>query len=86
MIRPGPPSIATGQAPGGVVVRVYSVPDQALLLEQHLTRDADVEHLAISGADIVDALTDPGGEVCIIAYDGDSGERVSIRDAMRDAR
>jgi hypothetical protein len=71
-LYPGPDRIPGGRNPGGVVVRAY---DRAgvMLFEQNLTED-NVETLALGGQHIVDqaGIT----EVCLVAYDGDSGERM----------
>lgn len=74
--RPGPSWLAPGLAPDGVVVRVYAVPSCALLLERRLSTDADVEALAEGDAEFALALE---SVVCLVAYDGDTGQRLDRR-------
>jgi hypothetical protein len=72
--RPGPVRLLPGLAPGGLVVRVYTLADE-MLLEDRLTIDMDLEERAERSASFVAALTD---ECYIVVYDGDTGERVSV--------
>jgi hypothetical protein len=77
VIRPGPLSLPPGQCPGGVVIHVYSVPSCVLLLTQHVPVTANVEHAAVAaGERVANVPTD----VCLVAFDGDSGERYSAGD------
>jgi hypothetical protein len=78
MIRPGPPSIAPGTAPGGVVIRVYRL-SGALVLERRIpalaTCDPAVEDAATADA-IAAARALAAGEPCVlVGYDGDDGLR-----------
>lgn len=83
MIRPGPAAIARGANPGGVVIHVYAatVPP-VLLLTQRVGREAAgivaAAHEAAAVADIAGAL-----ETCLVAYDGDTGERFTAADWLR---
>jgi hypothetical protein len=70
-IRPGPQSIEPGRCPGGVVMRVYAVPSQELVIEQLLGPDDDIEAAATVAAE----MEKPGWGSCLVAYDGDTGER-----------
>jgi hypothetical protein len=74
VIRPGPQSITPGICPGGVVIHVYAVPSQVLLLSQRIGPRDDV-YAAAERAAAVDAAA-----VCLVAYDGDTGERYSADD------
>lgn len=74
IVRPGPASIAAGIVPGGVVIRVYDVPSCVLLLERRAASLDDVARCAVSDAELINALTT---ECCLVAYDGDTGERMS---------
>lgn len=76
MIRPGPLSLDAGLAPGGVVVRCYAVANSALLFEQRITPDSDVAEIADAGGVVA---AEHGGNVCLVAFDGDSGERYDQR-------
>jgi hypothetical protein len=78
MIHPGPPFLERDVVPGGVILRCYSVPDQTLIFEQHLTDPCDVEAMAEQGADA--AAKHGAANVCLVAYDGDSGERLPLAD------
>ena len=51
MIHPGPPFLERDLVPGGVILRCYSVPDETLIFEQHLTDVGDAEAMAEQGAD-----------------------------------
>jgi hypothetical protein len=76
--RPGPARILPDQAPGGVVVHVYAIPTEELLT----TSVIPLERLAVAGA--VERAAEAAAEVaaqratstCLVAYDGDSGERM----------
>ena len=79
MIYPGPDSILPGMAPGGVVIHGYSVPSQRLLFVQAIPAgwsDGDVDIVAKWNADLAMADADPA--TCLVAYDGDTGERLSV--------
>lgn len=78
MIRPGPEMIDPATVPGGVVLHVYSIPDERLLIVQYLTPDSDIARQAHHGADVCAAEADA---VCLVAYDGDTGQRLSITEA-----
>jgi hypothetical protein len=79
MIRPGPPSIAPGKAPGGVVFRVYKR-NGTMLVERALSAvdEADAETDATK---TLEAFT-PGEpmEMCLVCYDGDTGVRWTAED------
>jgi len=78
MIHPGPPFLERDLVPGGVILRCYSVPDETLIFEQHLTDAGDADAMAEQGAD---AAAEYGAtNVCLVAYDGDSGERIPLQD------
>lgn len=70
-VRPGPPSIEPGRCPGGIVMRVYAIPSNTLVVEQCLTADGDID----AAAEMAAALMLPGWSACLVAYDGDTGER-----------
>jgi hypothetical protein len=65
-----------GRAPAGVVIRVYTVPDGRLMLEQAIDGTADDEAVA-AAARRAGALVEAVGarSVCLVAYNGDTGER-----------
>ena len=69
--RPGPPRIEPGQCPGGIVMRVYAIPSRTLIIEQKLRPADDIEAAATMAAE----LDAPGWAACLVAYDGDTGER-----------
>ncbi len=76
MIRPGPPSIPNGTAPGGVVIHVYDTAG-VLLTASFLTPGDDVDADAERAGRQVDALRRADIPVVLVAYDGDTGERIS---------
>lgn len=76
MIRPGPDRIEPGTCPSGVVVRIYSVPHEVLVIEQRLTGADDIEQVATLAAQ----LDLPGWAACLVAYDGDTGQRYTETD------
>lgn len=73
MIRPGPPAIDPGGAPGGIVFHVYDLAGVLLLTRRVGSQmGAELERLAD-----LDADTAAGhGDVVLVCYDGDTGERV----------
>lgn len=75
-VRPGPASIPAGESVGGVVIHVYGVPDGVLL---HVGRLGDHASPADVLSDIVTADNRSKGyaAVCLVAYDGDTGERMT---------
>ena len=75
MIRPGPPRILPGLCPGGFVVHAYGTADGRLLVVGHVTPE-DVEALATAHAEAVELLLHEDEAVCLVTYDGDSGERL----------
>jgi hypothetical protein len=73
-MRPGPERIPPAQAPDGMVFRVY---DQtgALLIDRALRPGAPIADLAeIDATKTKEARPE---RVVLVAYDGDSGERLS---------
>lgn len=75
-VRPGPPSITPGRSPGGVVVRVYATTDPpTLVIEQALGPGDDIEDAATVAAALADESD--GWAACLVAYDGDTGERMA---------
>ena len=73
-LRPGPPMLAPGLAPGGLIVHVY---DRAgvLLMARTLTSLAEARATAEDDADAVLAIAGPGADICMVIYDGDTGAR-----------
>ena len=75
MVRPGPVSIDAGQCRDGLVIHIYSVPDARLL------RVSPIDLPSVERRAIIDRLlTDDTwvGPVCLVCYDGDSGERCGV--------
>ena len=79
MIRPGPASIEPGTHPGGVVIHVYEVPSQRLLAVSNARgTDAELRVIALADADAVERRIDVAADgVCLVAFDGDTGERMT---------
>jgi hypothetical protein len=82
MIRPGPPAIEPNLAPDGLVIYCYAIDRTGdehtgdtfeLVRVSYLQPDADLEQIATADADAVGAQT---REVCLVIYDGDTGERM----------
>jgi hypothetical protein len=87
IIHPGPTWIDPSTAPGGIVLHCYSVPDQQLLFVQALCAGADVDEVGVEafveqratqGAELAEAAG--AVNVCLVAYDGDTGERIPLRE------
>ena len=77
LIRPGPERILPGLVPGGVVIHVYAVPTCRHLLTRQSRSVAETEHYAPQDADqAMNVLTAHELGVCLVAYDGDTGERM----------
>ncbi len=75
--RPGPASIEPGCAPGGVVFHVYAVPTERLLLTRAARTEAEAAYYAgRDSADVIAALHPFERGVCLVAYDGDTGDRL----------
>ena len=77
--RPGPPRIAVGRCPGGLIVHVYGE-DGRRILTQRLTSLGQAEAQAIHDGDLTKAALRPGEACCVVAFDGDTGERWSPAD------
>jgi hypothetical protein len=74
-IRPGPAAIEPGQCPGGVVIRVYATSEPPVLVIQQKLGPADD---VAGAATVAAAMSDETGwNACLVAYDGDTGERMS---------
>jgi hypothetical protein len=77
-----PMSIAPGQAPGGVVFRVYSVHDGKLVVNRCLfdmaSSDMASSDLAREDAAATAALGLGAEDVIPVGYDGDTGERIDL--------
>jgi hypothetical protein len=77
MIHPGPPTIRPGMCPGGVVIHVYAATDPPVLLLTRCYRSGDpIEKSAERDAN----ATADTEAVCLVAYDGDTGDRYSAID------
>lgn len=77
--RPGPSRIRSGARPGGVVIHVWEVAPGAaghLLVVQHISPSDDVEAIAERAVLVTDSISLPGTAIVLVAYDGDSGERI----------
>lgn len=80
MIRPGPPWIERGTYPGGIVIQIYAASDPPMLLLTTMVRQSDpIEDRAEADGRLVRRLIDADGPVCLVVYDGDTGERLSER-------
>jgi hypothetical protein len=76
-VRPGPEWIDPGRAPGGFVVRAYSTFGH-MLTESCIGPDTD--WAADSAASAIEAkakLTMKQERICLVIYDGTTGERWS---------
>lgn len=75
-MRPGPASIPAGEAPEGVVVHVYDLAG-VLVTTSHLTPDTDIDVAAECAAVQADTVVAAGEPVVMVAYDGDTGQRLT---------
>jgi hypothetical protein len=76
IFRPGPLRLAPAQAPGGVIFRVYD--DTGIMLVDRKLRswmDCDA-----AKADAIKTLEAKPRKVCLVVYDGDTGERWGAED------
>ena len=82
MIRPGPDALPAGLCPGGVIVHVYAVPSCRLLVERELTHADTVDVAARADSILAWTLADQldADAVCLVAYDGDTGARMTWGD------
>lgn len=76
-VRPGPLRIEPGRRPDGVVIHVYAVPTQRLLAITTAKTEAEAAYAAGMTADqTLAAMRDDEDAVCLVAYDGDTGDRM----------
>lgn len=75
VVRPGPESIDAGSCPGGLVIHVYGVPSGRLLHVGPCSPADSMERRASSDADQVLGLLRTGEGMCLVFFDGDSGQR-----------
>jgi hypothetical protein len=75
VIRPGPAAVLPYSCPGGIVVHVYGTADGRFLTSGHLS-PATVEGSAVANAAMVETLLGEGENVCLVFFDGDTGERI----------
>jgi hypothetical protein len=77
MIRPGPPWIERNQCPGGIVIWIYTATDPPLLLHKtHANPGEDIIERAELDGDTVRRMIAADTAVCLVVYDGDTGERM----------
>lgn len=76
MIRLGPIRLAANVCPGGIVVHVYGTADGRLLVEGVVNPWSSVEVVATHHAELAEAQLGDGEGMCVVTYDGDTGERV----------
>ena len=81
VVSPGPDRIAPSSSPDGVVVHVYAVPTEELLVERRLQHDDAVDVAGRADSLLAWTLANAVGVdgVCLVAYDGDTGERMDWR-------
>jgi hypothetical protein len=77
IVRPGPERLAPGLAPGGWVAHVYGAEDGRLVYAMLLLPGDDLEHQAAADAEAVLGGLRPGEALCLVLFDGDTGERRS---------
>lgn len=83
IVRPGPAQIDAGTCPGGVVIHVYEVPAGRLLHTSSAATQAEASWTAGRDADAAIRAASPQCEgFCLVGYDGDSGERIPLRDVL----
>jgi hypothetical protein len=76
IIRPGPDRIGPGAAPGGLVVHIYDTRDASLVTFAPIALSGDADAIAADHAHDVGKLLPPGVDVCVVFYDGDTGQRM----------
>lgn len=74
-MRPGPARLAPHLAPGGYVAHVYGVDDGRLVYAATIQPGDDLEAAAIRDADAATAMLNAGEAMCLVLFDGDTGER-----------
>ena len=74
VFRPGPPTLAPGLAPGGLVVHVYDRRG-VLLMARPLASMAEAQAFAEGDADAVVSMVGEDADICMVIYDGDTGAR-----------
>ena len=79
LIRPGPAAIPPHSVPGGIMLHVYSVPDGECILIRGMDDFASEDEVE---SDAVFAGTVTDGGVCIVVFDGDTGERWTHADFL----
>lgn len=84
MFHPGPPTIEPRSKPGGVVVHVYGYPSGTFLVESAAATGAQATFNAGLDHDRAAELLPAGDRgFCLVAYDGDSGDRYAAEDWLR---
>jgi hypothetical protein len=76
VIRPGPPWLERGECPGGLVLMIYAATDPPRLLLTSKINMYNAQDRAEADRAIVDALIGEHERLCIVVYDGDTGERM----------
>jgi hypothetical protein len=71
----GPLTVAPGRCPGGIVVHIYDFND-ALLLERTLATFDEADEAGGNDVEFVSLFT---SQFVAVAYDGDTGERLTDR-------
>lgn len=69
MIRPGPAQIEPSALPGGIISHVYAIPTNRLVA-------VFIDPAEVSTWDDSDALNPGENGICLVFYDGDTGERL----------
>lgn len=76
MIRPGPAHIGPGACPGGLVVHIYDTRDASLVSFHPIDCLAYSDAIAADHAHQLAELVPADVPVCLVFYDGDTGQRV----------
>jgi len=75
--RPGPETVEPGLAPGGVVIHVWGTDGPRLVHTVKLRTREQADLLGPGDAEFINSLMHDGEGVCLVIYDGDSGERMA---------
>lgn len=74
---PGPLQIDAGAVPDGLVIHAYAVPSGRLLVCREISAPANlVDAQAYDDATAALAALAPGEAIVLVAYDGDTGDRI----------
>lgn len=79
IVPPGPPAIEPGICQNGIVVHIYALPSRRLVTVHRARTASEANYTAnLDACRSISSLTVDEDSMYLVAYDGDTGERLAM--------